>query len=56
MKADDWNATDYRNKRQLDNLSSNRWNDSGYDGVNVYGDEISINLEDVEDQIAEGFA
>ena len=56
MKADDWNASDYRNKRQLDNLSSNRWNDSGYDGVNVYGDEISINLEDVEDQIAEGFA
>ena len=56
LKADDWNATDYRNKRNLDNISSNRWSDSGYDGVNVYGDEVSINLEDIEDQIAEGFA
>ena len=52
LKADDWNATDYRNKRNLDNSYSNRWTDSGYDGVNVYGDEVSINLEDIEDQIA----
>jgi len=56
LKADDWNASDYRNKRNLNNINSNRWNDSGYDGVNVYGDEVSINLEDIEDQIAEGFA
>jgi len=56
LKADDWNASDYRNKRNLNDLNSNRWNDSGYDGVNVYGDEVSINLEDIEDQIAEGFA
>ena len=56
LMADDWNATDYRNKRNLDNPNSNRWTDSGYDGVNVYGDEVSINLEDIEDQIAEGFA
>ena len=56
LKADDWNATDYRNKRNLDNPYSNRWTDSGYDGVNVYGDEVSINLEDIEDQIAAGFA
>ena len=56
LMADDWNATDYRNKRNLDNPNSNRWTDAGYDGVNVYGDEVSINLEDIEDQIAEGFA
>ena len=56
LNASDWNASDYRNKSDINNLSSNRWNDSGYDGVNVYGDEVSINLEDIEDQIAEGFA
>ena len=56
LKADDWNASDYRNKIDLNNPYSNRWTDSGYDGVNVYGDEVSINLEDIEDQIAEGFA
>ena len=56
LKADDWNANDYRNKRNLDDNASNRWTDSSYDGVNVYGDEISINMEDIEDQIAVGFA
>ena len=56
MKADDWNANDYRNKRNLNDNLSNRWTDASYDGVNVYGDEISINMEDIEDQIAVGFA
>ena len=56
LKADDWNASDYRNKIDLDNPNSDRWSDSGYDGVNVYGDEVSINLEDIEDDIAVGFA
>ena len=55
LKAKDWFATDYRNKRNLLEYS-NRWTDSAYDGVNVYGDEISINMEDIEDQIAVGFA
>ncbi len=56
LKADDWNASDYRNKIDLSNPNSNRWTDSGYDGVNIYGDEVTLNLEDIEDQIAEGFA
>tara|TARA_A100000164_G_scaffold329799_1_gene317782 strand:- start:2451 stop:5228 length:2778 start_codon:yes stop_codon:yes gene_type:complete len=56
LKADDWQASDYRNKLNLANPSSSRWTDSGYDGVNIYGDEVTINLEDIEDQIAEGFA
>ena len=56
LKADDWQASDYRNKLNLTNPNSGRWTDSGYDGVNVYGDEVTINLEDIEDQIAEGFA
>ena len=56
LKADDWNASDYRNKIDLTNPNSNRWTDSGYDGVNIYGDEVTLNLEDIEDQIAEGFA
>lgn len=55
LKAKDWFATDYRNKRNLLEYSD-RWTDSAYDGVNVYGDEISINMEDIEDQIAVGFA
>ena len=56
LKADDWNASDYRNKIDLSNPNSNRWTDSGFDGVNIYGDEVTLNLEDIEDQIAEGFA
>ena len=56
LKADDWNASDYRNKIDLTNPNSNRWTDSGFDGVNIYGDEVTLNLEDIEDQIAEGFA
>ena len=56
LRADDWNASDYRNKRYLNNENLDRWYDPGYDGVNVYGDEVSINMEDIEDAVAKGFA
>ena len=56
LRADDWNASDYRNKRYLNNSNLDRWHDPGFDGVNIYGDEVSINMEDIEDAVAKGFA
>jgi len=47
-KGSDWQAEDYRNKRQIGILSQvvggNRTNDPGYNGINVYGDETSVNM------------
>ena len=48
LSADDWQANDYRNKQQIGVLSSvvggNRDSDPNYNGVNVYGDEASANM------------
>ncbi|HTD94938.1 MAG TPA: TonB-dependent receptor [Chitinophagaceae bacterium] len=48
VKANDWQADDYRNKQQIGVLSNvvggNRGNDPNYNGVNVYGDEASANM------------
>ncbi|MEO5563979.1 MAG: TonB-dependent receptor, partial [Chitinophagaceae bacterium] len=48
VSANDWQADDYRNKQQIGVLSSvvggNRDNDPNYNGVNVYGDEASANM------------
>lgn len=49
IKADDWQATDYRNL-QRNNVNSslkdgNRTNDPNYDGVNVFGDEASASMQ-----------
>jgi outer membrane receptor protein involved in Fe transport len=48
VKANDWQADDYRNKKQIGVLSNvvggNRGNDPNYNGVNVYGDEASANM------------
>ncbi|HYC40205.1 MAG TPA: TonB-dependent receptor [Chitinophagaceae bacterium] len=47
-KGSDWQAEDYRNKRQIGILSEvvggNRTNDPAYNGINVYGDETSVNM------------
>ncbi len=56
MEADDWEAGDTRDKNFLDDPSRNRWNESGYDGVNVYGDETAINLGLIAPAVADGFA
>ncbi|MEM9327156.1 MAG: TonB-dependent receptor [Bacteroidota bacterium] len=56
MDAQDWEAGDQRDKNFLDDPSKNRWNSSGYDGVNVYGDETAINLGLIAPAVAEGFA
>ncbi|MCS3797532.1 TonB-dependent receptor domain-containing protein [Niastella sp. OAS944] len=48
VKADDWQATDYRNLQRNNVFSGlkdgDRNSDPNYDGVNVFGDEASANL------------
>lgn len=48
IRGSDWEAEDYRNKQQIGILSKvvggNRLGDPNYNGVNVYGDETSVNL------------
>lgn len=49
VKANDWQADDYRNKKQIGVLSKvvggNRENDPNFNGVNIYGDEASANMQ-----------
>ncbi len=48
IKANDWLAEDYRNYKRLGTTGSivpgTRTNDPNYDGVNVYGDETTIDI------------
>ncbi len=48
IRGSDWQAEDYRNKRQIGILSNvvggNRQNDPNFNGVNIYGDETSVNI------------
>ena len=55
LSALDWHATDYRDRNRLDQTGITRENDEGYDGVNVYGDDIivPVNLADVAPNVAE---
>lgn len=49
IKADDWQATDYRNLNRNNVLSElkqgDRTSDPNYDGVNVFGDEASASMQ-----------
>ena len=49
IKGNDWQAEDYRNKRQIGILSQvvggNRTNDPNFNGINMYGDETSASME-----------
>ena len=49
VKADDWQATDYRNLNRNNVFSSlkdgDRTSDPNYDGVNVFGDEASASMQ-----------
>ncbi|WP_020527869.1 TonB-dependent receptor [Flexithrix dorotheae] len=58
LKAQDWNASDYRDKTDLNNPELNRETNPGYDGVNVYGDEVlfPVNLKDIAPNVAAGIA
>jgi len=44
LDATDWPAYDLRDKYNLDDPMSTRENNPGYDGVNVYGDDISRSI------------
>ncbi|MEN9547558.1 MAG: hypothetical protein RIR12_149 [Bacteroidota bacterium] len=48
IRGSDWEAEDYRNKQQIGILSKvvggNRSSDPNYNGINVYGDDNSVNI------------
>ncbi|HRH60219.1 MAG TPA: TonB-dependent receptor, partial [Chitinophagaceae bacterium] len=50
-KADDWQANDYGNLQRTNVLSKpitgDRISDPNYDGVNVYGDEVSASMRSI---------
>ena len=58
LRATDWYAADYRDRTNLDDRGFTRDSNPGYDGVNVYGDDIivPVNLKDVAPTVAEGVA
>jgi iron complex outermembrane receptor protein len=58
LRATDWYANDMRDRNDLNNPRSTRENNPGYDGVNVYGDDIivPVNLKDVAPEVAAGVA
>jgi outer membrane receptor protein involved in Fe transport len=58
LRATDWSANDLRDRNDLDNPGNTRTSNPGYDGVNVYGDDIivPVNLKDVAPQVAAGVA
>ena len=55
IKANDWQAYDYRNVQRTSVVSKvvggNRRNDPNYDGVNVYGDETTANMRSVAQSV-----
>ncbi len=62
LKGSDWQADDYRNKAQTGVLSyvigGNRTDDPNFNGINIYGDENSYNMNGfafyVQDQTRRG--
>lgn len=48
IKANDWEAYDYRNVSRTNVLSQvkagDRFSDPNYDGINMYGDETTVNI------------
>ena len=58
LLATDWHAYDMRDRYNLDDPNSTRENNPGYDGVNVYGDDIivPVNLKEIAPEVAAGVA
>ncbi|HSG67073.1 MAG TPA: TonB-dependent receptor, partial [Bacteroidales bacterium] len=58
LNATDWYASDFRDKYRLDDPGSTRESNEGYDGVNVYGDDIvvPVNLAEVAPTVLAGVA
>jgi len=54
LRADDWIAGDYRDRTNLGNAQSSRDSNPGYDGVNVYGDDIIVPVNISDEQITRG--
>jgi outer membrane receptor protein involved in Fe transport len=47
LDGTEWFATDYRNTRNGRYIAGDRNSDRNYDGLNVYGDEVSTNIRGV---------
>ena len=47
LEGTEWYATDYRNTANGEYTSGDRDSDRNYDGLNVYGDEVSTNIRGV---------
>ena len=47
LQGTDWFATDYRNTRGGEMIAGTRESDRNYNGVNVFGDEVSANMRGV---------
>ena len=58
LAAEDWHASDFRDRTNLEDPSLNRNSNPGYDGVNVYGDDIivPVNLSEIAPDVADGVA
>ena len=58
LNATDWYAVDFRDKYRLDDENSTRQSNQGYDGVNVYGDDIvvPVNLAEIAPTVLAGVA
>ncbi len=51
LKGTDWYATDYRDKDLTNNIGLDRGY-YNYNGINVYGDEVSTNIKGVGEKLA----
>lgn len=58
LQATDWHASDFRDRTDLNDPTLNRQSNPGYDGVNVYGDDIivPVNLKEAAPDIAAAIA
>lgn len=58
LQAKDWYGTNYSNFDRISNnpKSGNRQSDPGYDGVNVYGDEVNSSILGVSKAVVGAFA
>ena len=51
LDGTEWYATDYRNTKDGVYTSGDRNSDRNYDGLNVYGDEVSTNIKGVAETL-----
>ena len=58
LQATDWHASDFRDRSDLNDPTLTRKSNPGYDGANVYGDDIivPVNLKEVAPSVAAGIA